>query len=465
MDEINSFRRIGRGNWRARPFGRGRGMGTARGNLPTARGGYHYHEAVAGHEHDAWKAFPSTYSIGEIISKDLQSSLRVTDPIGIEDCEFVASYSWLNRKQPTILVPGEPPAWSPPATVPKLDQDSGTYFRDPNAARYAKYPTEPIIRAAFATQPDFDPSMADIVACGSTMGNLLRFAGSIDKTFRFEVELIGDTVFMVRKENSPQELIPGVYGYGHTFPEAYTTWAKGVKDSVSNQRLVKYSFAGIECHVRFESDGYLPDMANSPGRPSPGRDSSSKDTEIGSLLSDLNSAAVSEKSPNQHASHLIFETGGRQIPQAAIFDIKTRAARSVIKMDEVLPRLWVSQIPNFIIAYHKSGNFDDIQVRDVEPEIAEWEKQNQPLLRRFHATLLRLTELMKQSNSRKFEVRRIGTGPIRIWKQDEGKRNALPHDLRARWSGQLVFDSEDSEEARSASEEESDEDADSYLRF
>ena len=50
------------------------------------------------------------------------------------------------------------------------------------------------------------------------MGNLLRFVRSIDKPFRFSVEVVDSTVFFVRKENQPDELIDGVRGYGHTFP-------------------------------------------------------------------------------------------------------------------------------------------------------------------------------------------------------------------------------------------------------
>jgi DNA-directed RNA polymerase subunit H (RpoH/RPB5) len=41
----------------------------------------------------------------------------------------------------------------------------------------------------------------------------------IARIFRMIVELVGQTVFLVRRENSPTERIPNVRGYGHTFPE------------------------------------------------------------------------------------------------------------------------------------------------------------------------------------------------------------------------------------------------------
>ena len=74
----------------------------------------------------------------------------------------------------------------------------------------------------------------DIMACSNTFENLLRFSRSIPSVFRFDVEMIGDTVFLIRKENSPTELIKHVKGYGHTFPTAYTKWDDGLEKSTSH---------------------------------------------------------------------------------------------------------------------------------------------------------------------------------------------------------------------------------------
>ena len=46
--------------------------------------------------------------IGTIGLSEIQSTVELTDAAPtIEDCQYVASYSWLNRKKPTILVPGK----------------------------------------------------------------------------------------------------------------------------------------------------------------------------------------------------------------------------------------------------------------------------------------------------------------------------------------------------------------------
>lgn len=81
-----------------------------------------------------------------------------------------------------------------------------------------------MIQAFFKEDPGFSGSGVDIVACGSTMGNLLRFVRNVDASFRMVLQVVGSTVFLGRKKRSPTELMQGVYGYGHTFPEAYTSW-------------------------------------------------------------------------------------------------------------------------------------------------------------------------------------------------------------------------------------------------
>jgi hypothetical protein len=105
--------------------------------------------------------------------------------------------------------------------------------------------------------PGFELSTLDVVGRGSTLGYLLRFCGEIDKDFCFNIDRVGDTVFFIRQESSPTALIPDICGYGHTFPEAHTTWEPEVKGSTSHQRVTQYEFGGLWLLVRSKSDGYL----------------------------------------------------------------------------------------------------------------------------------------------------------------------------------------------------------------
>jgi hypothetical protein len=161
---------------------------------------------------------------------DQDASKRVE----INDVKLLASFNWLESEVPTIVFPGKPevraegkhqaltypsgmPAvWDPPPESRKLPKDNGRYFRDPNAARHPSHPMEPAVKAVLAQVPDLKTDQFDIFGCTSTLGSLMRFLKGHDKPFRFTVEAVGRTVFFVRRENAPDELIPGPRGFGPT---------------------------------------------------------------------------------------------------------------------------------------------------------------------------------------------------------------------------------------------------------
>jgi hypothetical protein len=285
---------------------------------------------------------------------------------------------------------------------------------------------EPAIHSILTLQPDFDLQSVDVIGCGSTLGNLLRFAGSQSKPFRFDVDLIGETVFFVRKENSPTELIQDLRGYGHTFPERYTTWDAGVRNSCSHQRIIQYEFGGLRFLVRSETDGYVKSSRDTPS-------SSTKSIEKSSLEDALDNLTVSI-STSASGKQLQLRKEGFSVPQDQIFDIKTRAQQNIFDMDEILPRLWVNQTPKFLVAYHRFGLFHNPVVSDVRQEVLRWQKENSSLLGRFHALVKRIVDAVRDSDNMQVEVSWDGQGPLCITKQIGEERRALPHDLRRLWT-------------------------------
>lgn len=318
-----------------------------------------------------------------------------------------------------------------------------------------------MIRAIQIEQPDYQLQETDIVACGSTMGDLLRFILGSDKAFRILVEAVGNTVFFLRRENSPFETIPDVHGYGHSFPEAYTAWSSEVRGSESHQRILGYEFAGMKVLVRFEGDGFLPECVQDDGdRPndipySSRSGSGSGFTPEGSstekeLLESMANAAVSAVHPTsttESAEALKIEKRGRSIPQSAVFGLKTRSIekKDVDTLDEALPRLWVAQTPNFMLARHESGLFSsvDIDIKDTRDAIKEWEEEHQETLLAFAALLKRLVAIARSSG--KFEiVREIDSrrgmpphwaraSPLVLREQGGSVRGVLPADLMKKW--------------------------------
>lgn len=325
---------------------------------------------------------------------------------------------------------GAPPLWTPLPVDIKLKPDSEPVYRDINAAHYSAYPMEPTVRSVLAMKPAFDIQGLDIVGCGSTIGNLLRCAGSQLRPFRFDLNLVGDTLFMVRREKSPTEVITDLKGFGHTFPEAYTTWEAEVRSSCSHQRVIQYDFGGLRMLVRSEADAYIKET-NAP-LPSKSLGSAKQP----SLQDALNTMSVSNRMPSvppQQKFGIIMR--GTEVAQSQIFDIKTRASYKPFDMNEVLPRLWVNQTSKFLIAYHQFGLFNNPQIKDVRQDVFGWQKDNFPILSRFQALLRRVFDAVRDSDSHHFEVSWDGEsqGPLLITKQVGRGRRALPSDLAELW--------------------------------
>lgn len=350
-------------------------------------------------------------------------------------------FLFLVRTSPpnVIVIPnlftGKPPAWTPPVHNRQLDRDSGNFFRDPNAARFPKYPMEPAVRAILQERPNFIMENIDIFTCSSVFGNLSRFVRGVDKEFRFIMEKIGNTVFFVRRERTPGELIPNVKGYGHTFLDEYTTWESDVRGSVSHQRIIQYHFGGLGMLVRFESDGHFSHGESNDDTAEKGKASSSLDDLLGGVSI---SAATNAPSSNQ-ALHIT--KAGNHITQNDVFDVKTRSAFNFatrqleddpeIDMTDITPRLWASQIPTLIAGFHNRGVFDNIQTRDIRHEVQQWEEDNAEALRKL-ASLMKLLIEFADTSGPVLEVYRSERGPVEIREVVDGEGpRAMSDEVRA----------------------------------
>lgn len=321
----------------------------------------------------------------------------------ITDCRYLASYNLMEGLSKTILVPGRPPLWTPPAGNMKLSADSGQYYRDENAARFQEHPIEPVVLSVFHMNSNFDPSTIDIVACGSTMGDLLRFVRGKSEGFSFVVQIIGRTAFFVRRNLCPTELIGGIHGFGHSFVDANTTWSPDVKGSSSHQRVISYQLGGKTIIVRFETDGYIM---------SQDEDFDSDDNTGGVPVSDgaLEDDLKRLFGPSTQAvptERTILLGKGCRTTQSSAIDIKTRSARK--KRDDVLaeqiPRLWLRQIENIVLSFHTNGLFGPAAVEDIRSLILRWEDENHSAIARLMNVIDVVKKVASDNKDRKLEVR------------------------------------------------------------
>jgi len=192
---------------------------------------------------------------------------------------------------------------------------------------------------------------------------------------------------------------------------------------------MSHEFAGLKCLVRFEADGYLE--------------------------GELGEEVKGDDPRKSHESHTrgaleISETavrhGGRLIPQHAIFELHTRGShkRDEDHLSDTLPRLWLAQIPFFILAFHQWGLFEpeNITVKDVREDVERWENDNQELLRKLASLLKKLVSLARDPDFGKYEVCMRQQGILEIRKQGGVVSSPLASPLTWIWTEQDDSDSE-----------------------
>lgn len=274
------------------------------------------------------------------------------------------------------------------------------------------------------------------------MGNLLRFLQGEDKPFRILVDLVGETVFLTRRENTPRELIPDVRGYGHAFPEAYTTWDPEVKGSISHQRVVSYRFGGLSFLLRFEGDGYITGKESNEENSYLTTSSTNTldvDAELDLLSTAFAGNQLTSKMPGDTDNGLKVLRAGKLVKQHNIFDLKTRAIWK--KETETFEatvcdqskRLWVTQIQNLILAYHTRGVFDDILVRNVQAEVNDWETTHVDVLSRLAALIRHIIDLVRARSDHKIELRHDAVGVLEIREQLADAGDVLSEPMKKLW--------------------------------
>ncbi|QIX01541.1 hypothetical protein AMS68_007058 [Peltaster fructicola] len=351
----------------------------------------------------------------------------------ITDCEYVSSYNLMDDMSKKILVPGRPPLWTPLPHARRIRADAGTYYRDDNSARFPDYPYEPVVLSVFQMIPNFDPLSIDVAACGSTLGSLLRFVRGIGEPFSCTVQIIGQTLFIIRRELSPQALIENVYGFGHAFLEANTTWSQDVKGSASHQRVIKYQLGAMTVLMRFEADTYTMDQSDAL-----------EDEEDGVLV---NPASVEDaladllvtRRPAAVTDHAEVTLKGARTSLASLADVKTRSAKKRLEsiMSDEIPRLWVRQVQNIVLSFHDKGLFEPPTVQDITSAILEWEEDNETAICRLVNLIGQIKEAAIAARGGKIEVRCEDAHSLQFHElsaPQADKWNALPDDLYERWA-------------------------------
>ena len=371
--------------------------------------------------------------LSEISLKDLADSSG-SPSMSIKDVKHLSSYNWIEAPTPTIAVPGSPALWSAPPGSQRVKKDTGLIYIAQNAARHPDSPLEPLFRALYIADPEFDIRSIDVVTDRNNLRKLLSF---IDPTsakngleaFAIHVEVVKDTAIFSREETVTYEIIGAneFKGFGHEFEKAYTT--SKVIGSTGHHRILSYQLGDLKFVIRHETDGYVSEGTG---------ESSSKSKEpesddLSSLLGSLSlSPPINAPESVSTGSGLTVKLEGQVIPIEKTLEIKTRIFRKRLDISEVASQLWISQTPKLVRAYHDKGIFLDPKVEDVADQIKGWEGRNQANLTKLAVLIRRFIAVVKDNGGNAIVRYDVQKRKLVVTKFDG--RKMLPEDLYSKWS-------------------------------
>jgi hypothetical protein len=369
------------------------------------------------------------------ISRSSLEKLNLPDEARITDVNYLSSYNWIERPNPTIAVPGIPSLWNAPRSAQRLNKDSGYVYISQNAARHPESPLEPLFRALYITKPSFDIRSVDVVSDRNNIRKLLSF---IDPTlnknkngiepFAIQVEITKGTAIFCRQEAETKTFIgPNEFrGYGHEFEKAYTT--NEISGSTAHHRIISYKFSDLHFILRHETDGYV-----AVDTPAPQQAHTTGNTDLSSLMGSLSISSTSKIQDTQPTeSKLTIKEEGQEVPLESTLEIKTRTSSKPLPFAEIAPQLWVSQTPKLVRAYHNRGVFQRPDVEDVATDIRRWEQANQTALRKLAALIKTVINVADRAGGK--AMVRYDDREDKLIIYGSERKELLPKDLYGKWA-------------------------------
>lgn len=369
----------------------------------------------------------ATDQVITISRQDLPGLGKDTEAI-ITDIEYLSSYNWIEADVPTIVVPGSPPIWSPPAAPRTLTRDCGFVYIDQNAARHPESPLEPLFRALYAVQPTFNITSTDIVADASNITRLLGFVNpshaasskhDVRHTFTINLEVIGNTLIMQQRRNQTHRIIQPKQqhaGCYREFEKRYTT--SQVDGSTGHWRISSYQFCHMNFIIRHSISGYV-------GTPT-----------TQSLAPEPKSLSLSsDKSPEYTTpgpSKLRVMMDRQHVKHESTLRIKLHEAHRNVRFSKLAPLQWVSQTHKLVCARHRNARVNPPVIENVMLRIRSWEKNQQRDLKILGGLLNEIHRVVKELMGGRAVARYCPRKDVlKIRRMEEG--NMLPDDLYSKW--------------------------------
>ncbi|KAI0088709.1 hypothetical protein BDY19DRAFT_890744 [Irpex rosettiformis] len=379
---------------------------------------------------------PSTANVGDIEAKDVQ---------------YLASYTWTDAKQPTMIVPGSPRVWRNrplPYTVPP---DTGVTYAYSNSVKIPSSPLLPLFRAidhiesSESSSTKLDWSSVDFITDRNNLRKLLSWiehkekGGRIDE-FRIDLQLCGvGTVLMQRWE--PHAVYDARNsGYGDSFEKESTSPGPDCEKGIitGHSRIISYVIHGMKIVVRCEVDACIDlekdEDSQSLSIETRGSNNTSppKAVSADDLADALSSLSVTSSSTPQDVK---IVDGGAVVPQSSLVKIKTRSMRNVETFDwsAAYLQLFLGQTYNLYLGVHQRGTFNEVREVNLEtPEFQEAAKDMQPVLKKLGRLLDEILYIAIEYGHKGRLSVVCRAGQLKVYERKD-EASFLPKDVLARF--------------------------------
>lgn len=291
---------------------------------------------------------------GPIETLPPSSTVHSSSTVQLRNIKSIASYSWIDGTRPCIVVPGYSRVWRN-MTVKTVPADSGVHHVDCNTSFMGdRSPLIPIFAAIDSLHIDFKYRDLDLITDRNSLRKLLRCIDrQHEKTFRIDVDLLGKTCLLTRREEALTDTINEFRGYGHEYVLAATKPRGGSEEEISHHRIITYDFGDLKVLLRSAVDAYA----------EPTSDDNSFLTSS-ALSIGTRGASKLPKDPvysNRFGVKVKLTSPRTVLPQSSVIEIKTRARCRELDWKEVYPQLYLSQTPCLYLAKYERRKFAQVE--------------------------------------------------------------------------------------------------------
>ncbi|KAK8064986.1 hypothetical protein PG997_011733 [Apiospora hydei] len=307
--------------------------------------------------------------LGPLISTVRLPAVReCAERIAISDVEVLSSYNWVNPARPaTIMVPGGPRVLRSPIRAVQLEK--------------METPGE----AVEVLRPECRFDNVDLLTSRVVLMRLLKFCALGTGSFRLSASVIRNSLVLHISTRAQAELEnDGIgttggasAGYGFSFEEAVTSYPKGLEDSHSHWRILRYNLGPLKCVLHYEADA------------------TTEPYDGGSRQ-----APVVIPAPDDLSATILLR--GHLTPQEETLEIKSTGSTHVWAVSQLASKIWAGCTGHLLLGRHFDGQLEHVTMKKMQQESVKWcdMRRSQMALDRLPRLISELKQAVRAAPSR-----------------------------------------------------------------